>query len=290
MKQHGKGPSDWLLERLALGELDAATAAEVRQRLAAEGRTVDDVIAKVAASNQEIMEQHPPTATVAAIRRRAAAAAAAAAKPNRKRAFIWGAPFALAATAAAGLLVARPWKSQSDGQERAVPVEAQEYIGIKGPDKPAAPRPVTPPRLSVYRKGAAGNERLLDGARATRGDLLQLVFQSSSGGHGVLLSIDGARKVTLHWPESDAGKAAPLTAGAELPLPSAYQLDDAPGFERFVFVRASQSFDVAPVMAAARGLAARGAAARREPLALPAGFEQVSVTVDKAPPAKKDMR
>jgi len=35
----------WLLERLALGELDADTAADVRRRLAAEGRTVDEIAA-----------------------------------------------------------------------------------------------------------------------------------------------------------------------------------------------------------------------------------------------------
>ena len=39
---------DWLLERLALGELDAETAADVRRRLAAEGRSPDDVAAAVA--------------------------------------------------------------------------------------------------------------------------------------------------------------------------------------------------------------------------------------------------
>jgi len=275
MKQDGKGPvSEWLLERLALGELDAATAADVRQRLAAEGRTVDDVIARVAASNQEIMEQHPPATTVAAIRRRAAAAAV---RPARRRAFLWGMPLALAATAAAALMIARPWRSgpiATDG----VPTEALGYIGVKGEVA-----------LHVYRHGAAGDERLRDGARATRGDLLQLAYASKTGGYGVLLSIDGARKVTLHLPEADAGKAAQLRDGRVVQVPSAYQLDDAPEFERFFFVTAAEPFAVAPVVAAARTLAERGAA-RRAPLPLAARFEQVSLALDKAPPAKKDIR
>ena len=280
MKQDGKSPlSDWLLERLALGELDAATAADVRQRLAAEGRTVDDVIARVAASNQEIMEQHPPATTVAAIRRRAAAATAAA-QPARRRAFVWAAPLALAAAAAAALMIARPWRSGALTNSD-VPPEAQEYLGVKGDLA-----------LHVYRHGAAGDERLRDGARATRGDLLQLAYASKTGGYGVLLSIDGARKVTLHLPEADAGKAAQLRDGRVVQVPSAYQLDDAPGFERFFFVSATQPFDVAPIVAAARTLAERGAAARREALPLPATarFEQVSLTLDKTPPAKKDIR
>ena len=276
MKQDGKRPvSDWLLERLALGELDAATAADVRQRLAAEGRTVDDVIARVAASNQELMEQHPSATTVAAIRRRAAAVVAS---PTRPRVFVWGAPLALVAAATAALLIARPWRSADVTKD--VPTEALEYIGVKGELA-----------LHVYRHGAAGDERLRDGARATRGDLLQLAYASKTGGYGLLLSIDGARKVTLHLPEADAGKAAQLRDGRVVQVPAAYQLDDAPGFERFFFVSAAEPFDVAPVVAAARTLAERGAA-RRDALPLPATprFEQVSLTLDKTPPAKKDIR
>jgi hypothetical protein len=277
MKQDDKSPlSDWLLERLALGELDAATAADVRQRLAAEGRTLDDVIARVAASNQEIMEQHPPATTVAAIRRRAAAAIASA-QPARRRVFVWGAPLALAAAAAAALMIARPWRSGAVTTTD-VPTEALEYIGVKGELA-----------LHVYRHGAAGDERLRDGARATRGDLLQLAYASKTGGYGVLLSIDGARKVTLHLPEADAGKAAQLRDGRVVQVPSAYQLDDAPGFERFFFVTAAEPFDVVPIVAAARTLAERGTA-RRAPLPLAARFEQVSLVLDKTPPAKKDTR
>ncbi|HVV49481.1 MAG TPA: ActD-like protein, partial [Polyangia bacterium] len=67
----------------------------------------------------------------------------------------------------------------------------------------------------------------------------------------------------------------------EVRLPSAYQLDDAPAFERFFLVRAEAPFEVAPVVAAARALAARTDEARRAPLPLPAGFDQVSLTLEK---------
>ncbi|HMF41630.1 MAG TPA: hypothetical protein VKQ32_13220, partial [Polyangia bacterium] len=83
--QHDKKPvPDWLLERLALGELDAETAADVRRRLAAEGRSPDDVMAAVAASNREILAELPASPTAAAIRQRAARAAAAE-RPARRR-------------------------------------------------------------------------------------------------------------------------------------------------------------------------------------------------------------
>jgi hypothetical protein len=278
MQQDNKRPvPDWLLERLALGELDAETAADVRRRLAAEGRTPDEIAAVVATSNREILEQLPATPTAAAIRRRAERAAAAE-RPARRSAFLFGAPLALLGAAAAVLLVARPWRH---GATHDVTGE-QEYIGIKGVDDHSRP-----PRLYVYRHRAEGNQRLSDGSRAARGDLLQLAY-GSRGGYGVLLSIDGAGKVTLHWPDKDNGVAPALKAGAETRVPSSYELDDAPAFERFFLVRAEAPFSVATAMEAARSLAAQPSA-RKQSLALPPGFEQISLALDKTPAGTKEL-
>lgn len=270
MQQNKRHVPDWLLERLALGELDAETAADVRRRLAAEGRTADEIAALVATSNREILEELPATPTAAAIRRRAERAAAAA-QPQRKRAFLWATPFALVGAAAAVLLLARP-------QPKCDHIGADgECINDKGGEVPS--------RLYVYRHAAAGDEKLRDGARAARGDLLQLAYRSRGGGYGVLLSIDGGGKVTLHWPEkSDA--AATLKPADEVRLPSSYELDDAPGFERFFLVRATAPFSVVTATEAARALAAQPSA-RKESLALPPGFEQISLALDKASGTKE---
>ena len=268
---------DWLLERLALGELDAETAADVRRRLAAEGRSADDIAAVVATSNREILEQLPAAPTAASIKRRAERAAAAA-RPAPRRAFLFGAPLALAGVAAV-LLVARPGQPSCDFRGA-----DGECINIKGSDI----RHQTLPRLYLYRHRTAGDERLRDGTRATRGDLVQLAYGSHGGGYGVLLSIDGARKVTLHWPEKQDGDAPALKANGETRLPSAYELDDAPAFERFFLVRAAAPFSVATAMEAARALAAQPAA-RKQSLALPPGFEQISLALDKTPAASKEM-
>jgi hypothetical protein len=141
------------------------------------------------------------------------------------------------------------------------------------------------PRLLVYRRRGreGGAERLASGARAAPGDLLQLAYAAGDAGlHGVLLSIDGAGRVTQHLPEEGARLAPALPAPREIKLPSAYQLDDAPGFERFVLVTAPEPFPVATVLGAARELAAQGEAARARPLALPAAFRQTSVVLDKS--------
>jgi hypothetical protein len=279
MQQDDRNLPDWLLERLALGELDAETAADVRRRLAAAGRSPDDVMAAVAASNREILAELPATPTAAAIRRRAAQAAAAA-RPSRKRTVLWSLPVALAGGLALAHLTLRP-SHPGEGVASRIG-DNPEIIIAKGSTS-------TTPRLYVYRQGTAGAERLSEGARVARGDLVQLAYGTRTGGYGVLLSIDGARKVTLHWPERQDGDAAALKAAGEIRLPSSYELDDAPAFERFFLVRAATRFSVATALEAARALAAQPAA-RQQALPLPPGFEQISLALDKTRAAKKELR
>ena len=164
MQQDNKRPvPDWLLERLALGELDAETAADVRRRLAAEGRSPDEIAAVVAASNREILEQLPATPTAAAIRRRAERAAADA-HPSRRRTALWSLPFALAG----GLALAHMMMRQHDGEGVVSRIGDNPEI-IVAKENPE-------PRLYVYRHRAGSNQRLKDGANAARGDLVQLAY------------------------------------------------------------------------------------------------------------------
>jgi hypothetical protein len=253
---------DWLLERLALGELDAAAAADVRGRLAAEGRDADAELAALAASNREILEAHPPARIAAAVRARANAA-----RPARRWLAI--APLVLAG-AAAVVLVARPHRTTS------TTTTGTDEVGLEDatPKGPAA--------LGVYRHRADGDERLSDGASAAPGDLLQLTYRAGTDRFGVLLSIDGRGHVTLHWPDTGESAATRLSGKGEVRLPSAYELDDAPGFERFFLVTAEAPFAVATAADAARALAAKPDAARITALALPADLHQLSLTLAKS--------
>ena len=259
----------WLLERLALGELDAAAAADVRRRLAEAGQDADAVVADLLASNAELLAAHPASRLVPAIRRRAEARA-----PRRTRALWVVAPAALAG-ALALVLWARPAGRPSTE-------EAPETTTVKGDATPMS-------RLLVYRHQDNGDRALADGARATEGDLVQLAYRERGQAYGLLLSIDGRGTVTLHWPEQ-AGDAARLQAGGETRLASAYQLDAAPAFERFFLVTAARPFPVAPVVAAARALAARPADARRAPLPLGPSYEQTSIALDKPGAPAKELR
>jgi hypothetical protein len=259
MTAQDKKTPDWLVERLALGELDDVAAADVRRRLAAEGRDADAELAAIATSNREILAALPPETVAATVRRRAEA------RPARRASWMLALPLVLGG-AAAVMLMARPASKVMTGGSQEL-----EDTGIKGQ---AA--------LNVYRQVGDGNEKLADGARAARGDLLQLAYRAGDKGtFGALLSIDGRGHVTVHWPEGNAETAARLSLKGEVKLPSAYELDDAPAFERFVLVTSEAPFTMSSVLDAARALAARPTDARVQRLALPSSMNQLSVTLDK---------
>ena len=270
----------WLLERAAQGELAAGETAELRARLAAEGRSLEDELARLARSNHEIHAQLDQGAVVEQIRRRAARVDGR--RAQRSTFNVWIAPLALAGSLGAGILLLRSGHGPATPTSLAAdPASESEVTRIKGDTVAGGPR------LVVYRQRAAGGsdaraERLGDGSRAARGDLLQLAYAATrDSAYGVLLSIDGAGRVTQHLPEPGARSAAPLRSVGEIRLPSSYELDDAPAFERFVLVTSAQTFPVAAALDAAGALAAQGPGASSAPLALAPAFHQTSVLLKK---------
>ena len=257
---------DWLVERLALGELDAAAAADVRRRLAAEGRDADAELAALASSSREILEAHPPARIAAAVRARAQGSTEA-----RPRRWLAALPLVLAGAAAVAL-VARPTP------------RGPTVTATTGGDRGFYPTTNKgPAKVHVYRHGSDGAATLADGAPAASGDLVQLTYSAGEGGNfGALLSIDGRGQVTLHLPEAGAALAPRLSAKGEVKLPSAYELDDAPSFERFFLVSSETPFPLSAVLDAARALAARPADARVQKLPLPASLVQDALTLEKS--------
>jgi hypothetical protein len=140
------------------------------------------------------------------------------------------------------------------------------------------------PSLRVYRKGAAGPELLAHGQRVEAGDVLQLGYLVPGMNYAVLLSIDGRARVTLHFPENKDGSTRLSAVQGEQLLPAAYELDDAPEYERFVLITARRPLRVPELLRAAGELSRRREGAREKPLALPAYAEQVSVLLEKGGP------
>lgn len=139
------------------------------------------------------------------------------------------------------------------------------------------------PHLEIDRSMASTVHRLETGARVGAGDVVQVSYIAAGNRFGVVVSVDGRGDVTLHHPAT--AHDVPWVHGrGETPLPYAFELDDAPAFERFFFVTGPRvSLDPTSVVEAAHALAADGlVAARNEPLPLPAELGQSSFLLRKA--------
>jgi hypothetical protein len=136
------------------------------------------------------------------------------------------------------------------------------------------------PALAVYRKTAEGSETLASGDRVHPGDLIRLGYRAAGRAYGVILSIDGRGSVTLHLPAGGAQAAALDNHGTVL-LDRAYELDDAPGWERFYLVTATAPFSTGGVLDAAKRAAGANPGSPPAALTVPSGFEQAAFTLEK---------
>lgn len=259
---------DLLLERYRLGEMSPTEIARFRRRLEAdEGlrarlRALDD-------SDEEIARRYPPGWLAARIRQRLPVNALRRSPSIGQRRFSWRLPIAVAATAVVALGVG--WRLL--GPLRLLPAwmksrSVEQVDRLKGDS------------LVLFRKTAAGSEVLGNGARARAGDQIRIGYRAADHSYGVILSIDGRGVVTRHFPQQGE-RAALLTHDGLVLLDHAYELDDAPGWERFYLVTGREAFDWAPVLVAARALAAGAGARPPGALTLSAPLEQTSLFLMK---------
>jgi len=258
--------SDWTIERLALGELPEAEANALRAELRAAG---DDRLARIEASNAEILADYPPLRMAEAIRTRVDIASSRQTHP----AWIWF-PAGLAIAAVLALL----WVWRAPGGEP----ESLEGVSIaqRDPSGPETIRFKGDPALLLYRQLGETRVQVAAGTIVEAGEVLQVAYRASGAQHGVILSIDGRQVVTLHFPGDPAASTA-LNQGGVIALEHGYELDDAPAFERFFLVTASEPIDVAQVKRAAERIAA-GSEPMVAPLDLDVPLQEHSLLVRKA--------
>lgn len=236
--------ADWMLERYRLGELSGADHAKVAAELAAD-EALRARLSALVEDDAATLAAHPPG-------RVAARVTLTAAPPERRSVARFLVPaFALAAALTVGIVVLN-----------APPVE--DEVRFKGDG----------PSLRLFRLAGKDPERLADGARVKPHDVVQVAFELSGAKHLVIVSVDGAGQTTLHWPLDGNTQPAPGLKA----LPQAFELDEAPGFERFFLVTSDAPLPVADVLAAAKG------SGRTGPLPLPASATQRSVLLDKVSP------
>ena len=276
--------SDWIVERLAAGDLPAERAAEVRARLLAtpDGRAR---LERLAEDDVRMRAEHPVADMIPAIRARAAARGLGVETPSagthelassssresvRAQATPrWGWLFGAPAFALAAAVFVVFWLRSAPPAPG--PVAMNDPAGQRSgaPGAPGERIKGLPPVIHVYRHTGQGSERLADGAVARSGDLLQLTYIAAGNAYGALLSLDGAGRVTFHLGAPD-GQAPVLSKAGEVQLPESYQLDDAPSFERFLFVAGDDPFSTQTLADVARG---------RAPA--PAGTKSVTFTLRK---------
>jgi hypothetical protein len=258
--KHRRIPT-WLLERVLLDEVPPELADEVRAVLD-ENPDERARLAELERSNDEILAALPPAVVAAEVARRAEAARgfswllgwSGARRPRGhlgRRALALSSSLAVAGAVLVAVAVGRQVGSP-DHPSAVGGGTGRRATGVEGTTRVKGP--ALDPRLSLHRRLGEKSEELPDGALAFAGDRIQIAYQPADRTHGVILSIDGRGVVSLHFPAREDGSTR-LERGGKFLLSHSYELDDAPAFERFVFVTSDRPIDVAAVRARADGLA-----------------------------------
>ena len=230
---------DLILEQYRLNELPPQDVERV-ERLLREDGTLQHRLEALDRSDAEIARQYPPAWMAERVRERLSRGSSVPARP-RDRVRRWGVPATIGA-AAIVLVFMLPHPATAPFSKPATVTDDRSHQGAA-------------PALAVFRRSARGTETLADGDVARPGDLLRLGYTSAGRAYGVIVSIDGRGAVTLHLPPNGA-RAASLGRDGQVLLDQAYQLDDAPSWERFYFITGDSAFEVAPILEAARRSAA----------------------------------
>jgi len=270
VNQENKVP-EWMLERYLLNELPRKKRRQLEKELE-QNPALRAELEKLRVSDRQILSTYPPEQVIPQLLKRAALVKPAPAARRRSR-LVWIAAPVLAA--ALFLLVILPPLIQQrlDFSENSSP---GDYTGIKG----GGPLPAKGPGLQIYRKSSGADKIVRNGESAQAGELLQLAYIPAGQTHGIILSIDGAGAVTLHFPEKADGSTL-LQSNRKVLLANAFELDRAPRFERFFFITGKEPLPTAAIMAVAGELASDPDRAMVERLDLPGRYGQVSLLVRK---------
>lgn len=214
---------DYLLERYVLRELPAAELAALERAIAADAQ----LAARLRALEDDSAEQqrrYPAAWMAGQIELKRAQQSPQQRRTHsreRKRGVLRGL-WAIPAVALALAIVALPvWEQQVEPDTR--------IKGAKGPV------------LQVFLDGEGGVERLPDSSLVQPGDVVQLVYRSGGYAYGAIFSLDGRGALTRHLP-AEGHQAVALVQGVADTLDFAYELDDAPRWERFYMVAAAHPF------------------------------------------------
>lgn len=219
-----------------------------QQRFGERAAVADDAAARAAldAADAALLERLPPAMIAARVNDTLARDARRATAPRR---LLLAMPVVAAAAAVVFVVVPKP-------VDDVVVTDAADVVRSKG----------LLPALEIARLQGGKTPPLSPGDVVGAGDLVQVRMRAADARYGVVVSLDGRGDVTRHFPDDDDTSLPTTTAS----LPFSFELDDAPVFERFVFVTSASPLDVDMVVAAVKALA-KQPSPQTAPLDLPSG-------------------
>ncbi|MGB6867120.1 MAG: hypothetical protein WBE11_15645 [Candidatus Aminicenantaceae bacterium] len=260
----------WELERYLLHELPSIRMDEIKKVLETDSDLREE-LAALERSNEEILKQYPPEAVVPQIKAQLRAGQEDKARqPVLLKRLLYATPVFAAALVVLFIVFQNP------GGHTTQDIQGLQGTRIKGIEK----IDVSKPHILVHRKINNTVELLESGDKASAGDLLQIAYVSVGATYGVILSIDGRGVVTLHYPESE-DKEPILEQDIKTLLPTSYELDDAPDFERFFFITSKSKIDVQTILNSAKVLTKHPKTLELAELDLPDSFSQSSLLIKK---------
>ena len=96
--------------------------------------------------------------------------------------------------------------------------------------------------LHIYINKSDSPALLSNGDSVNAGDVIQLSYSITQAKYGMILSVDGNGVITQHYPMTGSPAALLESGDKEIDLGNAYELDDAPSFERFILVTSDNCF------------------------------------------------
>jgi hypothetical protein len=270
MRPNASTLPDYYLERYVVEDLPQETWDEIHQ-LVQSDESLRNRVEHIREENKAYNETYPLYESVQDIKRQYAKRKAQleTEATQRKPYGKWAFASTLTAILVVGSLLLIFYWSTAPSTSMDSPVFF-ESTRVKGGD----------PYLLIYRERAVGGERLEDHHFINEGDSLQISFIPHGNTYGVIFSIDGRGVVTLHYPYSPF-ESSQLPGDDQTFLDFAYQLDDAPGFERFFFVSSDKPIAIESILNQAETLAANPFQAQTAQLNLPEGIQQYSINLCK---------
>lgn len=257
----------WILERYLLGELPPSRMEEITL-LAKENPDIKKEIDQIKQAGAEILKKHPPETMLPEILRRYKENSRQArlrekAGPIIRKRLLYATPVLAFALLLLFIVFVKDGTTPNNTR-----IKGEESLDF------------TKTQIIIYKKTNNKIELLNKREQAKAGDLLQLAYVPAGKRYGVIFSIDGKGVVTLHYPQNRSDSSILKQEKKNLLL-SAYELDNAPDFERFFFITAMTEIAVQSMINKAEALALSPSSAKARNLELPESYNQFSILLTK---------